>query len=224
LDQKTFLPKIKEPFNGITHICGALLSVIGLVVLVCRAATEGSAWHVVSFAIYGISLIALYTASSLYHSLHVSTPTNDILRQLDHAMIYLLIAGTYTPFCLVVLRGAWGWTLLGINWTLAIVGIILKLTFRNPPRLLTIVLFTFFIIMGWLIVVAWSPLVKILPKGGMTWLIAGGIFYTLGAGVLSINRLKIANGIGAHEVWHLFVMAGSFCHFWVMLRYVLYLP
>ena len=138
-------------------------------------------------------------------------------------MIYFLIAGTYTPLCLIVLRGAWGWSLFGINWGLAITGIILKLVFRDPPRTFIVIMFIFFIIMGWLIVIAWFPLTRALPIGGIFWLVLGGIFYTAGTFFLSQRRLKITPNFGAHEIWHLFVMAGSFCHFWVMLKYVLYL-
>jgi len=215
--------KLKDPFSAWTHILGALLSVIALVVLVCRAALEATVWHVVSFAIYGTSLIALYTMSALYHSLHVSQRATDILKQLDHAMIYFLIAGTYTPICLVVLRGGWGWSLFGINWGLAITGIVLKLILRRPPRSVVVLLFIFYIIMGWLILVAWFPLIRVLPGGGIFWLVLGGVFYTTGTIFLNNKHLKDIVGLDAHDLWHLFVMAGSCCHFWVMFKYILYL-
>lgn len=214
---------LKEPVNGWTHILGAGLSLLGLILLVSQAIRQGTIWHVVSFSIYGVSLLALYTMSSLYHSLKVSQRTTDILQQLDHAMIYFLIAGTYTPMCLVVLQGGWGWTLFGINWTLAIAGMALKLSWRKPPQVVTVILFAFFIIMGWLIVVAWGPLSRLLPATGIFWLIAGGIFYTVGAMILNVKRLNIHPAFGSHEFWHVFVMAGSFCHFWVMWKYVLYI-
>jgi len=219
----TWINKLKDPFSAWTHILGALLSVIALVILVCRAALEATVWHVVSFAIYGTSLIALYTMSALYHSLRVSQRATDILQQLDHAMIYFLIAGTYTPICLIVLRGSWGWSLFGINWGLAIAGIVIKLVFRRPPQAVVVVLFTFYIIMGWLILVAWFPLTRVLPGGGIFWLVLGGVFYTTGTIFLNIKRLKDIIGLDAHDLWHLFVMAGSFCHFWVMFKYILYL-
>ena len=215
--------KIKDPVNGLTHIIGAMLSVAALVWLVCRAATHATAWHVVSFSIYGASLIALYTASALYHSLRVSKTATRILEQLDHAMIYFLIAGTYTPLCLVALRGGWGWSLFGINWALAIAGIVLKLTIRRPPRAVVVTLFTFYILMGWLVVIAWNPLIHAIPQGGIFWLVLGGIFYTAGTVVLNIKRFNFTPQFGAHELWHLFVLAGSFSHFWVMSQYVLYL-
>jgi len=222
-DMRKLLCQLKEPFNGATHIIGALLSIIALILLVYRASIEATVWHVVSFSIYGASLIALYTASALYHSLNLSKVATDILKQLDHAMIYFLIAGTYTPICLTVLRGGWGWSLFGINWGLAITGIVLKFVFRHPPRSIVNLFFVFYIIMGWLILIAVFPLIRVLPGGGIFWLVLGGVFYTLGAVIRNIKRLNIFPGFGAHEIWHLFVMAGSFCHFWLMFKYILHL-
>lgn len=219
----TLLNKLKHPARSFINITGAVLSVIALVLLVIRASWEGTVWHIVSFAIYGTSLVALWTMSAVYHSVIVSQKTTDILRQFDHAMIYLLIAGTYTPICLVVLRGGWGWALFGINWGLAVIGIFLKLFFRYPTRKLIAALFLIFLIMGWLIVIAWFPLIRVLPERGIFWLVLGGVFYTGGAAILNIKRLDVIPGFGAHEIWHLFVLAGSFCHFWMMIQYVLYL-
>ncbi len=216
------LDKLKYPIRSLIGIIAVLLSVIAFVLLVYRAVTEGTVWHVVSFCIYGISLITLWTVSTLYHSLNVSSAVNRTLEQLDHAMIYFLIAGTYTPICLIVLRGGWGWSLLGINWGLAITGIILKLVFRRPSRGVVSLLFVFYIIMGWLIIVAWVPLISVLAKGGLFWLVLGGIFYTVGAAIFNIKRLNFTPQLGSHEIWHLFVMAGSFSHYWLMLNYVLY--
>lgn len=219
--EENTLARFKDPVSGWTHILGTGLSVVALVILVSRAAGQATAWHVVSFSIYGASLIALYLASALYHSLNVSARTNEILKQLDHAMIYFLIAGTYTPVCLIVLRGGWGWSLFGVNWTLAIIGIVLKLAFRQPRKWVVVVLFIFYILMGWLIVIAWAPLMRVLPSGGIFWLVLGGIFYTAGAAILNVKRLKFTAHFGPHELWHLFVMAGSFSHFWMMFKYVL---
>ena len=215
--------RLKYPIRSLIGIIAVLFSVVAFILLVYRAATQGTVWHVVSFCIYGISLIALWTVSTLYHSLNVSSAVNRTLEQLDHAMIYFLIAGTYTPVCLIVLRGGWGWSLFGVNWGLAITGIILKLVSRRPPRGVVILFFVFYIIMGWLIIIAWFPLMRVLPKGGFFWLVLGGIFYTVGAVIFNIKRLNFTHQFGAHELWHLFVMAGSFCHFWMMLKYVLYL-
>ncbi len=212
--------RIKEPVNGITHIIGALLSIVALVFLVSQAAQHGTVWHVVAFSIYGVSLVALYTMSSLYHSLNVSQKTNRTLEQLDHAMIYFLIAGSYTPICLVALRGGWGWSLLGVVWSLAITGIVLKLVFRDPPRVIVAILFSFYIIIGWLGLIAWAPLVQVLSNWGIFWFVLGGVFYTVGAIIFNTDRLRLSVHIGAHEIWHFFVMAGSLSHFWVMLKYV----
>jgi hemolysin III len=137
-------------------------------------------------------------------------------------MIYFLIAGTYTPICLIVLRGGWGWSLFGVNWALAITGIVLKLVFRHPAKWLRIVFFIFYIIMGWLVVIAWFPLIHAMPLGGLFWLVLGGILYTVGAGIFNLRKVAVPI-FGAHEIWHLFVLAGSFCHFWMMYNYVVYL-
>lgn len=214
---------LKYPIRSLIGILAVLLSIVASILLVYRAATQGTVWHVVSFCIYGISLITLWAISTLYHSLNVSNRANRTLEQLDHAMIYFLIAGTYTPICLIVLRGAWGWSLFGINWGLAITGIVLKLVFRQPPKGVVVLFFIFYIIMGWLIVIAWFPLTRVFPERGLFWLVLGGIFYTVGAAIFNIKRLKFTPQFGAHEIWHLFVVAGSFCHFWMMLKYVLYL-
>lgn len=213
--------RLRHPVRSFIGILAVFLSVAAFILLVYRAAAQGTARHIVSFAIYGISLIALWTASTLYHSLNVSSAVNRTLERLDHAMIYFLIAGTYTPVCLIVLRGGWGWSLFGVIWGLAITGIILKLVFRRPPRGVVILLFVFYLIMGWLIIIAWLPLMRALPTGGLFWLAAGGIFYTAGTVFFKIKRLNFSPQFGAHEMWHLFVMAGSFSHFWMMYKYVL---
>lgn len=218
-----WINNLREPISGITHIIGAVLSIIGFVLLVVRASLKRKVWHIVSFSIYGFTLVSLYTMSAIYHSLSVSPVAIDILRQVEHAMIYFIIVGSYTPICLTILRGGWGWSLFGVNWALAIAGMTLKLVFRYPPRAVIVVFFIFFFIMGWLIVIAWRPLVRVLPKGGILWLIAGGLLYTLGAIILNIKGLYFGFGFGSHEMWHLFVMAGSFCHFWVMYKYIMYL-
>jgi len=214
---------LKHPIRSLIGLTGIVLSILATVLLIIRAASQGSVWHVVSFSIYGISLIALWTMSTLYHSLNVSDAVNKTLEQIDHAMIYFLIAGTYTPICLVVLRGGWGWSLFGINWTLAITGMVLKLVFRQPSRGIIALLFAFYIIMGWLVVIAWAPLIRALPQAGLGWLILGGVLYTVGAVVFNLKRLNFTPYFGAHEIWHLFVLAGSCCHFWFMLKFVLYL-
>ena len=217
------LNSLKHPIRTLIGVTAVLLSVVATIMLIYRGAIQGSAWHVVSFSIYGVSLITLWTMSTLYHSLNVSKGVNRTLEQIDHAMIYFLIAGTYTPICLVILRGGWGWSLLGVNWTLAIAGIVLKLVFRQPARWLVVLFFSFYIIMGWLVVIAWFPLVKAMPLAGLFWLIAGGFFYTVGAVIFNLRHIPFHPRFGAHEIWHLFVLAGSSCHFWLMYHYVVYL-
>jgi len=217
------LNTLKYPIRSLIGVIAVSLSITASILLVYRAATQGSAWHVVSFSIYGLSLITLWTVSTLYHSLNVSSAVNRTLEQLDHAMIYFLIAGTYTPICLIVLQGSWGWSLFCINWALAITGIVLKLVFRQPEKWLVILFFVFYIIMGWLVIIAWFPLTQAMPQAGLFWLILGGIFYTVGAGIFNLRHIYFTPKFGAHDIWHLFVLAGSFCHFWMMFNYVVYL-
>jgi hemolysin III len=212
--------KVKDPVSGFTHLAGALLSVTGLVVLIYVAARKGTPWHIVSFAVFGASLILLYTASTLYHLLPLSEKGTWTLRKVDHMMIYVLIAGTYTPICLVVLRGIWGWSILGCIWALALLGIIMKIFWLNAPRWLSTL---FYLSMGWLIIIAFPPLLETVPLRGIYWLAAGGILYTAGAVIYGIKKPNIVKGFGFHEIFHLFVMGGSFHHFWLMYRYVLYI-
>lgn len=213
--------KVKDPFSGFSHLVGAVLSIIGLVLLVRYAVADGTVWHIVAFSIFGASLILLYTASSLYHLLTVSEKGSLILRKIDHTMIYVLIAGTYTPVCLIPLRGGWGWSILISIWAIAMAGIIMKLLWFNAPRWLYTL---FYLIMGWLIAIAFVPLLHTMPFAAVMWLVAGGLLYTVGAVIYGTKwpRLK-SKFFGFHEVFHLFVLYGSFCHFWMMFRYVLYL-
>lgn len=213
--------KIKDPVSGFSHLFGAVLSLAGLVLLVYYSAVNATPWHVVSFSIFGGSLILLYTMSTLYHLLTVSEKGNTILRKIDHMMIFVLIAGTYTPMCLIPLRGAWGYSLLGTIWGIAIVGIILKMLWFDAPRWLSTL---FYAIMGWLVVIAFVPLCKTVPIRGIAWLAAGGILYSLGAIIYGTKwpdfNLRL---IGFHEIFHFFVLSGSFCHYWLMFRYIMYL-
>ena len=201
-----------ERFNGISHLVGAALALAGLVVLVVLASLQGDPWKIVSFSIYGASLFLLYTLSTLYHSLRGRA--KQIFMKLDHIAIYLLIAGTYTPFTLVTLRGVWGWTLFVIIWGLAIVGIIVDSRHKEGSRALQMVIY---LLMGWLIVVAMYPLTRALPTGGLVLLVLGGVFYTSGMIFYAIDeRMKHAHGI-----WHLFVLAGSISHYLAVLLYIL---
>lgn len=213
MKNSTYQPTIKDEIaNSLTHGIGALLSIAALVILVIFSATEGDAWRVVSFSIYGACLILLYTTSTLYHSFPPGR-VKQFFQIADHACIYLLIAGTYTPFTLVPLRGAWGWSLFGIIWGLALVGIFFKVFFINRFAVLSLVVY---LLMGWLIVVALRPLIQHLPMGGLYWLMAGGAFYSLGVIFFLWEKLRYH-----HAFWHLFVLAGSICHFWAIFLYVL---
>ena len=201
-----------ERFNSITHLVGAALALAGLVVLVAFASVQGDPWKIVSFSVYGTTLFLLYTLSTLYHSLRGRA--KQIFQKLDHVAIYLLIAGSYTPLTLVTLRGIWGWSLFGIIWGLAIVGIIVDGLHRKGSRSIQMVIY---LLMGWLILVAMYPLTRALPNGGLGLLALGGVLYTSGMIFYAIDeRMKHAHGI-----WHLFVLAGSISHYLAMLLYVL---
>ena len=202
----------EEFANCVTHGVGLALSLAGLVVLVVLAAIRGTAWHIVTCSVYGATLVLLYTASTLYHG--ARTPrARHVLRILDHGAIYLLIAGTYTPFTLVNLRGGLGWTLFGLVWGLALAGILFKVFFVDRfPISSTLV----YLSMGWLVVIAWKPVLALVPGGGIVWLLAGGIAYTVGVLFFAAPRLRFH-----HAIWHVCVLAGSICHYVAVLLYVL---
>ncbi|MBS1221509.1 MAG: channel protein, hemolysin family [Proteobacteria bacterium] len=200
-----------ERFNSISHLIGAVAALAGLVVVVVVAAQQGDPWKIVSFSIYGTTLLFLYVASTLYHSLRGRA--KRIFRKLDHYSIYFLIAGTYTPFTLVTLRGAWGWTIFGVIWGLAAVGIALESLPQQGNRVLSLVVY---ILMGWLVLVALKPLLEALPWAGFVWLLLGGIFYTSGVAFYLFDE-KIRH---FHGIWHLFVLAGSVSHYVTILFYV----
>lgn len=208
----------KEPLNSYSHAVGALLAVAALVALVIESA--GRPRQIVGFSIYGASLVLLYLASTAYHWLRVSPRGEEILRRLDHTAIFVLVAGTYTPVCLVTLRGGWGWSIFGVIWGLAVVGVALKLFSRAAPAWFTA---AHALAMGWLALVAVVPLVRELPSGGLAWLLAGGLLYTAGAAVYSAKWPDPLPGlVGSHGVFHFFVLAASFSHFVFMARYVLH--
>jgi hemolysin III len=200
----------------VSHLVGIVLSVVGLVVLLVLS--RGRPWHVVSFAIYGASLVVLYTASTLYHSLPVAPSRVVRLRQFDLVAIFLLIAGTYAPLCLVPLRGPWGWGLLAAEYGIACIGIAAVLRYQGLPDRFRMLLYAG---MGWLIVIAFEPLRRALPPGAIAWLISGGVAYSLGAVILATDRPHLWPGrFNAHDLWHLFVLGGSACHFILMLCFV----
>ncbi|WP_330926487.1 PAQR family membrane homeostasis protein TrhA [Candidatus Sororendozoicomonas aggregata] len=202
----------EELANSITHGLGALLSVAGLTLLVTYAALQNDIWRVVSFSVYGTTLILLFLASTLYHSFQHSR-TKQVFKLLDHCAIYLLIAGTYTPFLLVSIRGTTGWILFAVIWLLALTGIVFKLVF--PGRFHKAAVATY-LLMGWLAVIASKELIAKLSLGGMVWLAAGGLSYSLGVIFYVWNRLPFN-----HAIWHLFVLGGSICHFFAVYLYVL---
>lgn len=202
-----------ERLNSVTHLLGAVAAAAGLAVLVALAAQQGDAWKVVSFSIYGATLFLLYLFSTLYHSAHGRAKI--ILQKYDHLAIYLLIAGSYTPFTLVTLRGAWGWTLFGLIWGLAVFGIVVdSLHNKNARRILPMAIY---IVMGWLVMIAVVPLIDALPRAGLAWLVVGGLFYTIGILFYALDG-KLRH---AHGIWHLFVLAGSTSHYLAILFYVL---
>jgi hemolysin III len=209
---------LREPVNGLTHLAGGLLASVGLIVLLAAAAGEGRADQLVAFGIFGFSLIALYTASALYHLLPLSPTGVARLRRVDHMSIFVLIAGTYTPFCLLALEGAWRVGLLGLIWGLALGGIVLKLFWMDAPRWLSVALY---LGMGWVALVAAPALFRAVPTGGMAWVLVGALVYSAGALVYWLQRPNPMPGVfGFHELWHLFVLAGSACHFWAVLGFI----
>lgn len=204
--------KQEEIANSITHGIGVLLSISALVILIIYASLYGTAWHIVSFTIFGVTMFLLYMSSTLLHSLPEGK-AKDIFEIFDHSSIYFFIAGTYTPFLLIVIKGAMGWTLFGVVWGLAIAGTIFKCFFVKKYLFTSTLLY---VVMGWLIIFAWKSLAANLSPEGMTYLIIGGALYTLGAIFYVWRGFKYH-----HAVWHLFVMAGSTAHFFCVLFYVL---
>ncbi len=200
-----------ERFNSSTHLMGTLLAAAGAAVLVALAARQGDPWKIVSFGIYGTLLFALYSLSTLYHS--TRGKVKRVFQKLDHCSIYLLIAGTYTPFTLVTLRGAWGWSLFGVVWGLAALGIAQEAWLGKGARILSLVIY---VVMGWLGVIAVKPLIAALTPTGFAWLAAGGLFYTVGIVFYALDE-KLRHG---HGIWHLFVVAGSASHYLAILLYV----
>jgi hemolysin III len=203
---------VEEVANCVTHGVGLALSVAGFVALVLLAWGYGDAWHLVSCGVYGASLVTLYLASTLYHG--ARTPrAKHLLRAVDHCGIYLLIAGTYTPFTLVTLRGPWGWTLFGLVWGLALAGILFRVVFgaRFP-----VVAVASYVLLGWLCLIAAKPIIALVPVGALLWIAAGGFAYTTGVFFFASKRIP-----HYHAIWHLFVLGGSICHYVAVLLYVL---
>lgn len=202
----------EELANAVTHGLGLALSLVGLVLLVVESSLHGDVWSIASSAVFGATLMLLYTASTLYHSFR-DAELKRLLRKFDHAAIFLLIAGTYTPFMLVSLRGPWGWSLLGVVWTLAVVGVAMKFWFTGRFRMLSTAIY---IAMGWLVMIALRPMLLAVPTGGLWLLLAGGLCYTSGTVFYVWKNLPYH-----HALWHLFVLGGSICHWAAIFGYVL---
>jgi len=207
-----YYSSVEEKTNIISHAIGFILGIVALVLLVTYASLYGNVWHIVSFSIFGTSLIILFAASTFYHSAK-KPELRSRLRILDHASIYILIAGTYTPFTLVTLNGPIGWSIFGTAWGLALTGIILKLFFTGKYKLISTLMYIF---MGWIIVFAIKPVINNLSLEGLLWLFAGGTAYTIGAILYSIKKIKFN-----HAIFHMFVLIGSSCHFVSVFFYVL---
>lgn len=200
-----------ERFNSISHIIGAALAAAGGVLLIVSAARGGDPWKIVSVSVYAATLLTLYVTSSIYHS--VGGGAKDVLRKLDHCAIYLLIAGTYTPFTLVTMRGDWGWPMFGVVWALALFGIAQEIWYAHGARILSLVIY---VLMGWLAIIGVHPLTTGLGWAGFAWVAAGGVLYTGGIGFYAFEH-KVRHG---HGIWHLFVIGGSLCHYIAILFYV----
>ena len=201
----------EEIAHSVTHGIGAALSVAGLVLLILRAVQTGDPWRVVSFAIFGATMVLLYTASTLYHAL-IPPRARHVFKVLDHALIYVLIAGTYTPFLLVSLRGPWGWSLFGVVWGLTVAGVVFKTMFVGRFRLVSTLLY---LGLGWMCVIAIKPMIANVPTGGLIWLLAGGLAYSLGTIFYMWKGMRYH-----HAVWHVFVLAGTACHFQAVYGYL----
>ncbi|MFO8148463.1 MAG: PAQR family membrane homeostasis protein TrhA [Bacteroidota bacterium] len=207
-----FYPPLEEKLNIFSHAFGFVLSIFGLILLILRANELGEIKHLISFSVFGASLVLLYAASTFYHSAksHVLRYRLNIV---DHAAIYVLIAGTYTPFAIVTLEGTIGWIIFGVIWAMALFGVILKLFYTGRYQTLSTIMY---VVMGWIVVFAIKPLLESLPDKGLWWLLSGGISYTLGALIFSLNRIKFN-----HAIFHVFVLFGSFSHFISIYYYVL---
>jgi len=214
------ISKIKDPGSAITHFIGMLLALSAATPLLIKAARTPGYTHVLALAIFIVSMVLLYSASTIYHTLDISPKVNQILRKIDHMMIFILIAGTYTPVCMVVLGDKTGWSLLALVWGIAIAGIVINALWITCPKWFSSLTY---IAMGWVCVLAFSKIVAALPASAFGWLLAGGIIYTAG-GIIYALKLPIFNTrykhFGSHEIFHLFVMGGSFCHYIMMYAFV----
>ena len=217
---KQGVSRIKDPGSAITHFIAMVLAICATAPLLLKAAREPDHLHFISLTIFILSMIGLYAASTIYHSLDISPKVNQLLRKLDHMMIFILIAGTYTPVCMIVLGDKTGWILLGLVWAIAIVGIIINACWITCPKWFSSLIY---IAMGWVCILAFTKIVSSLSRAGFAWLLAGGIIYTVG-GIIYALKLPFFNSkhkyFGSHEIFHLFVLGGSLCHYVLMYRFV----
>lgn len=209
---------LREPINALTHLFGAFLSLIGTIILLYHTSLAFSPVTLLSILVFGLSLILLYTTSGIYHLVHTTDAILLKLKKLDHSMIFILIAGSYTPFCLLALSGIWKWSIITIVWSLALIGITLKIFWIQMPRFLSTALY---IGMGWIALFALKPLYASLSAGGFFFLILGGVMYTIGGVIYGTKKPNLSAEFGFHELFHIFVMLGSFCHYWAVFKYIL---
>jgi hemolysin III len=210
--------KLREPMNGLTHFIGIMLAIIETILLLDLTLNPYRPYHFISFAIFGIGMILLFSISTLYHWIMISERATKILRKMDHIMIFIYIAATYTPICLIVFHESFGWTLLAVTWSIASIGIVIKLFWMNAPRWLSTIIY---LLMGWLSVLIIYPLINALSVEALIWLLIGGIFYTIGAIIYALKKPDPFPGyLGFHEIFHLFVLLGTFSHFWLMYKFI----
>lgn len=215
---------LKEPGSAITHFIGMMMAIFAATPLLIKAGRQPDKIHIISLTIFIVSMILLYAASTIYHSFDISPKVNKVLKRLDHLMIFILIAGSYTPICLIVVGGTYGIRLLALIWGIAILGIIIKMFWINCPKWFSSVIY---IAMGWLCVICFTQIINNLTMKGFAWLLAGGIIYTLG-GIIYALKIPVFDNrhknFGLHEIFHLFVMGGSVCHFILMYQFVSSIP
>lgn len=212
------LARLRDPMSGLTHFIGFLLAILGLVMLILKSVDPVKPWHITTFSIFSAGMVLLYLASTLYHWLPLSEVGVQRLRRVDHIMIFVMIAATYTPICLIPLRDSIGWVLFGSVWGIAVLGLLIKIFWLQAPRWLSTAIY---ISMGWLAILGIVPIIKTLQPGAVFWMINGGVLYTFGAVIYAIKRPNPwPNRFGFHEIFHVFVMMGSFSHFMMMYQYI----
>lgn len=214
------ITKVKDPGSALTHFIAMILAIIAAIPLLSKAGHDSGHMHLSALAVFILSMIGLYAASTIYHTLDISPKINKLLRKIDHMMIFILIAGTYTPVCMIVLGDKTGWTMLTLVWGIAIVGILINALWITCPKWFSSLIY---IAMGWVCILAITKILSSMPRAGFMWLLAGGIIYTVG-GIIYAMKLPFLNSrhryFGSHEIFHLFVMGGSLCHYVMMYRFV----